>query len=333
MFFLPENTSLNTVVIRGERPARLVPVRRIRTSPTRVVRAAGVGARPRRGRLRPAYTRPRSIGRPTATTRRAAVSVKFLSTEWAEAVKAAAERERGVPAGGGSSQQATIQQIISSSEGETHYWIVIADGAIDMGVGDADGPDATITQSYETAVKLAKSELSVGDRLHDGQGQGRRKHGPADGPAGRARRSFPPRCRRSRPTTDRQDRRRSGRRDRDGRLRPGDHDRLRVGHVGLGERDATTELDDPAGRDESAPRCAGARYCTSSVHGRVGVRPDRAPRPGRRVPAAVSASVASTPPCTVPCRFACSGRASSRSTTAPSSTASTEMPIDAWNGR
>ena len=30
-----------------------------------------------------------------------------------------------------------------------------------MGVGDADGPDATITQSYETAVELAKSELSV----------------------------------------------------------------------------------------------------------------------------------------------------------------------------
>ena len=38
---------------------------------------------------------------------------------------------------------------------------MIADGAIDMGVGDADAPDATITQSYDTAVKLAKSELSV----------------------------------------------------------------------------------------------------------------------------------------------------------------------------
>jgi putative sterol carrier protein len=59
------------------------------------------------------------------------------------------------------SQQATIQQVITSSEGDTHYWIVIADGAIDMGVGDADAPDATITQSYDTAVKLAKSELSV----------------------------------------------------------------------------------------------------------------------------------------------------------------------------
>jgi putative sterol carrier protein len=88
------------------------------------------------------------------------VSVKFLSTEWADAVKAelnANDAFRQAAA----SQQATIQQVISSDEGDTHYWIVIAEGAIDMGVGDADAPDATITQSYDTAVKLAKSELSV----------------------------------------------------------------------------------------------------------------------------------------------------------------------------
>ena len=88
------------------------------------------------------------------------MSVQFLSTEWADAVKAelnANDAFRQAAA----SQQATIQQVITSSEGDTHYWIVIADGAIDMGVGDADAPDATITQSYDTAVKLAKSELSV----------------------------------------------------------------------------------------------------------------------------------------------------------------------------
>ena len=50
--------------------------------------------------------------------------------------------------------------MITGDDGETHYWIEIADGAIDMGVGDAENPDATITQSYETAVELAKSELS-----------------------------------------------------------------------------------------------------------------------------------------------------------------------------
>jgi putative sterol carrier protein len=88
------------------------------------------------------------------------MSVKFLSTEWADAVKAQLNADddfRKASAG----QKATIQQVITTGEGDTHYWIEIAEGGIDMGVGDADAPDATISQSYETAVKLAKSELSV----------------------------------------------------------------------------------------------------------------------------------------------------------------------------
>ena len=90
------------------------------------------------------------------------MSVKFLSSEWAEAVKVQLNTNDGFRQAS-AGQKATIQQVITSSEGEgdTHYWIEIADGAIEMGVGDADAPDATITQSYETAVKLAKSELSV----------------------------------------------------------------------------------------------------------------------------------------------------------------------------
>lgn len=88
------------------------------------------------------------------------MSVPFLSAPWAEAVKAelnADDEFRRASSG----QRASIQQVITSDSGETHYWIVIDDGTIDMGVGDADSPEATITQSYDTAVKLAKSELSV----------------------------------------------------------------------------------------------------------------------------------------------------------------------------
>ena len=88
------------------------------------------------------------------------MTVPFLSTEWADAVKAqlnANEEFRAAASG----KKATIQQVITREGEETHYWFEIADGTIDMGVGDAHEPDATITQSYETAVKLAKSELSV----------------------------------------------------------------------------------------------------------------------------------------------------------------------------
>ena len=88
------------------------------------------------------------------------MAVKFLSPEWAEAVKSslnASEEFRSAAA----NQRATIQQIITTSEGETLYWIKIADGGIDLGVGNVEVPDATITQSYDTAVALANSELNA----------------------------------------------------------------------------------------------------------------------------------------------------------------------------
>ena len=87
------------------------------------------------------------------------MAVKFLSAEWAEALKTelnAGTTFKEAAAG----KTASIQQVIGGDDGETHYWIRIADGAIDMGVGDIDTPDATITQSFDTAVALAKSELS-----------------------------------------------------------------------------------------------------------------------------------------------------------------------------
>jgi len=88
------------------------------------------------------------------------VAVKFLSPEWADAVKAELNGNDSFRSAA-TGQRATLQQVITSDEGETHYWIKIADGGIDLGVGDVDAPDATITQSYGTAVALAKSELSA----------------------------------------------------------------------------------------------------------------------------------------------------------------------------
>ena len=88
------------------------------------------------------------------------MAVKFLSEEWAQALKTELntnEAFRAAAAG----KSAKIQQIITNDGAETHYWISFADGAIDMGIGDMESPEATITQSYDTAVKLAKSELNA----------------------------------------------------------------------------------------------------------------------------------------------------------------------------
>ena len=87
------------------------------------------------------------------------MSVKFLSEEWAESLKAelngSEEFQRAA-----TGQKATLQQVITRADGDAHYWITIADGGIDLGTGDVAGEDATITQSYDSAAALAKGELS-----------------------------------------------------------------------------------------------------------------------------------------------------------------------------
>lgn len=88
------------------------------------------------------------------------MAVRFLSPEWAEAVKSALNTSEEFKEAA-TNQRATIQQIITTAEGEILYWIKIVDGAIDLGVGNVDVPDATIKQSYDTAVALANGELNA----------------------------------------------------------------------------------------------------------------------------------------------------------------------------
>jgi len=87
------------------------------------------------------------------------VSLKFLSPEWADALTGSVNGGGEFAAAAGS-QRARIQQVITSTDGETRYWTTIHGGTIAMGMGDLDAPDATVTQSYDTAVALAKRELS-----------------------------------------------------------------------------------------------------------------------------------------------------------------------------
>jgi putative sterol carrier protein len=87
------------------------------------------------------------------------VAVKFLSPEWAEQVKDALNADEAFRSAAATSS-ARLLQVITGPDGETRYWITIGEGAIDMGLGALEDPDATVSQSYDTAVALARSELS-----------------------------------------------------------------------------------------------------------------------------------------------------------------------------
>ncbi len=85
--------------------------------------------------------------------------VTYLSQEWIDAYNAAMADEAVRAAVKGKS--ATIQMVISDAPGggEVRYWMQIADGGVSAGLGDLDGADVTIRQSYETSAQVNRGEL------------------------------------------------------------------------------------------------------------------------------------------------------------------------------
>ena len=87
------------------------------------------------------------------------MGVKFLSEEWAQEVnKALGENDAFKSAAG--SQSAKLQQVVNTPEGEKKYFFKLEGGNAEVGTGEIDNPEATITQDYETAVALSKNEMT-----------------------------------------------------------------------------------------------------------------------------------------------------------------------------
>ncbi|MFL5766673.1 MAG: SCP2 sterol-binding domain-containing protein [Actinomycetota bacterium] len=88
------------------------------------------------------------------------MAVKFLSQEWADALTEKLNADQSFTSSI-AGKKAKIQQNVDAPDGQHHYWLTIDGGRIDMGLGEVDGADATISEDYDTAVKLAKSEINV----------------------------------------------------------------------------------------------------------------------------------------------------------------------------
>jgi len=97
------------------------------------------------------------------------VAVKFLSEGWVRAVRGGLSASDGFKEAT-ASQRSRIQQIVMTEEGDDiRYWIVLDEGAVDMGLGSTNDADVTITSDYETAVALAKGELSATNAYFGGR--------------------------------------------------------------------------------------------------------------------------------------------------------------------
>jgi putative sterol carrier protein len=90
----------------------------------------------------------------------ARVAIEFLSDEWTQAVQEALNANEAF-ARAVTNVTASIQQVVTSANGEKRYWFKLEGGKAALGTGDASGPvDATITQDYETAAQIMRSELN-----------------------------------------------------------------------------------------------------------------------------------------------------------------------------
>jgi putative sterol carrier protein len=88
------------------------------------------------------------------------VGVRFLSAEWAEELETRLNANATFTQAIGS-QSVKIQQVITGgADGPMQYWLRLENGRVELGVGELEGPDAIITQDYDSAVALARSELN-----------------------------------------------------------------------------------------------------------------------------------------------------------------------------
>jgi putative sterol carrier protein len=88
------------------------------------------------------------------------VSIRFLSQEWATAVMEAANADEDFMKAASAANARIQQHITMDGADPAHYWTIVEGGKIQLGVGDVENPDATITQSYDTAVALARREAN-----------------------------------------------------------------------------------------------------------------------------------------------------------------------------
>ena len=85
--------------------------------------------------------------------------VKYLSPEWIDAYNATVAADDSVRKAL-KGKSALIQMLVSDApSGEVHYWLRIGDGTASVGLGDAEGADVTIRQSYETSAQVNRGEL------------------------------------------------------------------------------------------------------------------------------------------------------------------------------
>ena len=98
------------------------------------------------------------------------MAVKFLSEEWASEITQALNSSEDFKRAA-SSQQVKIQQVVTDTPdgGDAKYYFKLDNGSAEVALGELSDAEATISQNYETAVAITKSELNAQQAFMQGK--------------------------------------------------------------------------------------------------------------------------------------------------------------------
>jgi len=101
--------------------------------------------------------------------RRKIVGVKFLSQEWAEQISAALNSSPEFRSAATSKAMGLQQVVKDAPEGEIRYYFALEDGDASIALGELTNPDATVEQSYDTAVAMSRGEIGASQAFMQGK--------------------------------------------------------------------------------------------------------------------------------------------------------------------
>ena len=84
---------------------------------------------------------------------------RYLSPEWFDEINAAARA--GTPAFAADASFLLQQVVTGNPLGEVRYWVRIHGGTVEAGLGEVDGADVTVSQSYDTAMAVSSGEITA----------------------------------------------------------------------------------------------------------------------------------------------------------------------------
>lgn len=97
------------------------------------------------------------------------MGVKFLSQEWAEQISAALNSSAEFRSAATSKGMGLQQVVKDAPEGEIRYYFALEDGDASIALGELTNPDATVEQSYETAVAMSRGEIGASQAFMQGK--------------------------------------------------------------------------------------------------------------------------------------------------------------------